>query len=178
MRAEDDRIYLSFPAKNQEVAEYFYEGQEIVVDLITRSGMRKYNSIVIDSPMEGDFSIEYYEDPAKIQRRQYVRVDRMFDLILYHGKDVIKTKTINISGGGLRFVAKQNFILGDIWEFSLYLPKVHFPVKGNGEIIYMVHQENSYNYSVIDFRSIREMDRNKIMRACFEAEAEEINQEL
>ena len=178
INAEDDRIYLTFPDNNQELAELFYEGQEIVVDLKTRNGMRKYKSIVIDSPLEGDFSVEYYEDPSKIQRRQYVRVDRTCDLMLYHGKDVIKTKTINISGGGLRFIAKQNFVLGDEWEFSLYLPKLHFPVKGTGEIIYMIHQENSYSYSVIDFRSIKEMDRNRIMRACFEAEAEEISQEL
>ncbi|MFA6989695.1 MAG: PilZ domain-containing protein [Candidatus Gastranaerophilaceae bacterium] len=177
-RAEIDRICLDFPIQYSELAHYFYEGQEVEVELFTNKGIRKYNSIVIYSPLEGEFVVEYYEDASKIQRREYVRADAMCDLVLYTDKETIKTQTINISGGGLRFYAKKEFTVGDTWNFNLYLPQKPVPVHGSGKIIYMLKKETSYDYSVIEFKNIKEMERNRIMRTCFEIEAEEARSEL
>ena len=177
-RAEIDRICLDFPLPQYELAHYFYEGQEVEVELFTDKGIRKYDSIVISSPLEDEFVIEYYENASKIQRREYVRVDAICDLTLFANNDIVRTQTINISGGGLRFFAKKEFVVGDIWNFKLYLPRRPMPVQGSGEIVYMFKRKDSYDYSVIEFKNIKEMERSRIMRTCFEIEAEELRREL
>lgn len=170
--AEDDRICLDFPIIYMDDAQFFFEGQEIEVTLYTDKGIRNYESIVIYSPLEGDFIIEYYEDASKIQRRQFVRADSICDLILYKGKDSFKTKTLNIGGGGLRFTSAKDLTLNDTYEFSLYLPKKHLPIKGTCEILYRFPKEGMDHY-VLEFRAIRETERNKIIKVCFEIEAAE-----
>ena len=178
IKAEDDRIYLDFISQDLALAEYFYEGQEIEVSLYTDKGIRVYDSIVLYSLIEGAFVIEYYEEVNKLQRREYMRINAIYDLILYYGKEVVRTKTINISGGGLRFSVKQEFIVGEELEFSLYLPQRKIPVNGCGKIIEMVKQENSSNYSIIEFNHIKEMDRSRIMRACFALESAEVRNQI
>lgn len=177
IRSEDDRICFHFPNKDLDLAKYFQEGNEIEVSLITRMGPRTYDSIVLYSPLEDEFTVEYYDDISKEQRRQYIRTDLICDLMLYKDKETLKTETINISGGGLRFIAKQDFTIGDIWEFSLYIPKRHASVRGSGEVIHMFKRENNSNFAVIEFQHIKEMERSRIIRAGFEAEAEEIKKQ-
>lgn len=168
---EKDRIGLIFPDKAEEFIQYLHEGKELSVIAYTDSGIYNFESIVIDSPFNHDFVIEFPEERTKVQRRGYVRMPLKLELTLERSGIKIKTETINISGGGVRFKIDKELNLGEIWRFNIYLPKWKEHAQGFGEVLYnTTHSKNAI--SVIKFTDIQEVYRNKIIKMCFE---EEIN---
>lgn len=169
-RLEQDRISLDFPENAESFAKYLHEGKEMEVVIYSDKGIYLFDSVVIDSPFERDFVIEFPEEKQKVQRREYVRVPNKLRCILAKGDKKIETETINVGGGGIRFKANSEFKIADKWGFYLYLPRWPSPSKGFGEILYTIKQDNSM-ISVIKFTDIDESDRNKIIKFCFEEEA-------
>jgi len=170
---EPDRISLNFPENKMELAKYLCEGKELEAVIYTDQGIYVFDSIVIESPLEIDFVIELPEERTKIQRREYVRVPIRLSLNLFKDNHKINTKTVNVGGGGIRFIADREFKTGDIWGFSMPIPHWNDPVKGTGCILYTIKQEKSI-VSVIKFLNIDEMYRNKIIKMCFEEEAKRL----
>jgi c-di-GMP-binding flagellar brake protein YcgR len=168
---EKDRIALVFPDEAQEFAQYLYEGKELNVIAHTNFGIYNFESVVIDSPFNHDFVIEFPEENTKIQRRGYVRMPLKLELTLERSGTKIRTRTINISGGGVRFRIDKELGPAEIWKFNIYLPKWDEYVQGFGEVLYSIKQNKSV-ISVIKFTDIAEVCRNKIIKMCFE---EEIN---
>ncbi|MFH0703090.1 MAG: PilZ domain-containing protein [bacterium] len=167
---EYDRIALIYPENEQELAKYLYEGKELEIIIYMDKGVYVFDSIVIDSPFTVDFVIELPEERTKIQRREYIRVPIKLGLILNKTGHKIKTATINVGGGGIRFKVNKDLKVNDIWSFKLCLPRNLGEVQGCGEILYTIKQDNTMA-SVIKFLNIEENDRNKIIKMCFEEEA-------
>ena len=104
---EKDRISLVFPDKDREFIRDLPEGKEIAVVIYTNSGIFIFDSIVINSPLEHDFVIELPEERKKIQRREYIRAPINLKLVLTKDDARFETRTINIGGGGIRFIANE-----------------------------------------------------------------------
>ncbi|MDD3012466.1 MAG: PilZ domain-containing protein [Candidatus Gastranaerophilales bacterium] len=166
---EKDRIGLIFPDDAQEFAQYLYEGKELNVIAHTNFGIYNFDSVVIDSPFNHDFVIEFPEENTKIQRRGYVRMSLKLELMLEHSGTKIKTETINVSGGGIRFKIDKELFPTEIWRFNIYLPKWKEYAQGLGEVLYNIKQ-NKKVISVIKFTDIHETYRNKLIKMCFEEE--------
>lgn len=167
---ESDRIGLIYPENEQTQVKYLHEGKELEVIIYTEKGIYLFDSIVIDSPYNRDFIIEFPEEKTKIQRREYVRAPIQLDFVLNKREFEEITKTINIGGGGVRFNCNKEFKSGDIWDFDLYLPVKDSLISGTGEILYSTRQGSNV-VSVIKFAEIEESSRNKIIKLCFEEEA-------
>lgn len=172
---EKDRIGLVFPENKYELADYLYEGKELNIIAYTNSGIYNFESVVIDSPYNHDFVVEFPEENTKIQRRAYVRSPLKLDLILEQNNQKIKTETINISGGGIRFNTENELKTKEVWRFSIYLPRWREYAQGFGEIIYNIRQAKT-NVSVIKFTDFQETYRNKIIKLCFEEEIRRLKQ--
>jgi c-di-GMP-binding flagellar brake protein YcgR len=170
---EPDRIGLSFPEEESEVAKYLYEGREVEILIYTDRGIYVFDSIVIDSPSDYTFTIELPQDKSKIQRREYIRIPLRADFILTKFGHTLKTQTINLGGGGLRFKAETELAIGDIWSFILSLPHFPNPVKGFGEILYSFKQQDNI-ISVLKFLDIEDDDRNKIIKFCYDVESKKL----
>jgi len=170
---EQDRIGLGFPDEEMEVAKYLYEGREVEVLIYTDRGIYLFDSIVIDSPSEFAFTIELPQDKSKIQRREYIRIPLRTEFTLTKFGHTLKTQTINIGGGGLRFKADSELAIGDIWSFILDLPHFPNPVKGFGEILYTFKQQDNI-VSVLKFLDIEDDDRNKIIKFCYDVESKKL----
>lgn len=170
-KVQKDRLSLSFPNELLDYAQYLEEGSELPVKIFTPSGVKAFETIVINSPLEYDFVIEFVEDHLEIQRREYLRVDLEAKLILESQKfGVIVTNTLDISGGGLRFVSDRPFVPQDKVKIMLYLPFQQSSVKAEGEIIDCGHlPENQF---VMLFSEIEEKERDRIIKQCFDAQAE------
>jgi|GEM_PF-1077685 len=164
-----DRIGLIFPDKAQSFAQYLYESKELNVIAYTNLGIYNFDSVVIDSPFNHDFVIEFPEENTKIQRRGYLRMPLKLECTLEHRGTKIKTETINISGGGIRFKIDKELNPKEIWQFNIYLSKWKEFAQGFGEVLYNVKQ-NKNILSVIKFTDIQETSRNKIIKMCFEEE--------
>ena len=67
-----DRLDLEYPEDAPDtLKQYLQEGTPIDVNVFTPFGLVAFDSVVISSPDEESFTIEYYEDAAVIQRRSY-----------------------------------------------------------------------------------------------------------
>lgn len=169
---EEDRVALVFPDSHKHLARSLPEGKELEAVIYTDSGIFSFESIVINSPLEHDFIIEIPDEKKRIQRRDYIRAPFNLRLILSKGNEEIETKTINIGGGGIRFLVRDELKSNDFWDFILYMPD-EAPVKGKGTIIYSLSQ-GKLIATVIKFTDINETDRNKIIKKCFEEEVKNI----
>lgn len=167
-RVEEDRIALKFPEDRDDIIRDLPEGREIEVVIYSNSGIYVFRSIVINSPLEHEFVIELPTEKKKIQRREYVRSPINLKVILNRNEASFETKTINIGGGGIRFVARDDFKTDDLWRFSLHLPEGKI-INGVGKVLYtLIQGENTA--SVILFNNINETERNRIIKLCFDEE--------
>lgn len=165
---EDDRVALVFPSGKEAFARDLPEGKEVEAIVYTDSGIYVFDSVVINSPLEHDFIIEIPNDKKRIQRRDYIRATLNEKLFLSNNNRQIETKTINIGGGGIRFLLKEELDTDSLWDFILYMPD-NIIIKGKGIILYSVLQ-GKIIVSVIKFTDITETDRNRILKKCFEEE--------
>jgi c-di-GMP-binding flagellar brake protein YcgR len=123
------------------------------------------------------------ETIEKTQRRSFLRVDAHLDLAVktnspsreYH----FVTRTVDISGGGLSFTCNPNYILkvGDPMKLWCVLPEKHGGMNHlafDGEVVRVnSHEEPEMPQWVsVKFVSIRDVDRQKIIRYCFERQIE------
>jgi len=169
---EKDRVALVFPENNNYLARNLPEGKELEAVVYTDSGIYAFDSIVINSPLEHDFIIEIPDEKKHIQRRDYIRVPFNIKFVLTKPGMELVTKTINIGGGGVRFLVKDELKTNDIWNFMLYMPD-GTSAKGKGVILYSLLQGKMI-VSVIKFADITETDRNRIIKKCFEEEVKNL----
>lgn len=172
--AEHDRACLEFPDSGDKYLKDLPEGKEIGVVVYTNSGIFVFDSIVINSPLEEEFIIEFPQEQKKIQRREYMRAAVNLQLILAKGGTELETRTINVGGGGIRFIAKDKLSVNEKWNFSLLLPG-ETVIKGTGKILYTLMQGQN-DAGVISFVDINETERNRLIKLCFEEEIRNLKQ--
>lgn len=165
---ENDRISLVFPEEQKNYEKDLPEGKEIEVIIYTNSGIFVFESIVMNSPLERNFVIELPDEKKKIQRRDYIRAPINLKMHLKKGDTEFETKTINIGGGGVRFITQENLEMGDLWKFILFLPE-NKKIQGLGKVLYTILKGNNMA-SVIAFSDIKETERNRIIKLCLDEE--------
>lgn len=168
---DTDRLTLSFPESKQEIAPYIREGTEIKVFIYSNTGIIVIDSIVYDSPMDGKIVIEYSENRQIIQRRKYTRIPVNMDFFIQKEDGNIKTKTIDISGGGVRFVSETPLIINDLCHVQLRLNYYRKMIKAEG----VIHKKQFYhqNEYTLEFTIINDNDRDKIIQKCAQLEKEQ-----
>lgn len=160
-----DRISLNFSKEINYYADYLQEGDEVSVKIFTPSGIKMYDAVILNSPLEEEFVIEFVEDYLEIQRRKYLRMEFNAKIMIERGKDNIVTRTLDIGGGGLRFSYEGQFDHKEVVNCRLFLPEMPF-INVQGIVI----KENKLkeNEYVVVFTQINENDRDKIIKKCFE----------
>jgi len=167
---QKDRLYLDFSQEILSYAQFLEEGTELPVKIFTPTGIKLFDTIILNSPLESEFVIEYAEDSIQIQRRAYTRIDLETKIIIQREeKTNIVTKTIDISGGGLRFFYEGDFDPGEQVKFLLYLPFEAHSVQSQGVIIKNEHIPKDQH--ILFFTDIKERERDRIIKKCFEMEA-------
>lgn len=161
-----DRLALAFPKDLLNYMEYLEEGSDISAKVFTPLGVKVFDSIVLDSPLEPEFVIEYAEVSTEIQRREYVRVQLKAKVVLERAnKTSVVAYTIDISGGGLKFFYEGEFVSHESLGITLYLPDAR-SVQARGVIV-----PNEYipqNEHVLSFTEIEERERDRVIKQCFD----------
>lgn len=171
-RIYKDRISLIPPEETIDYVDYLQEGDDISVKIFTPAGIKAYDAIVLNSPLEDNFVIEFVENYIEIQRRKYLRMDYEAKVLIQEGFTKVVTQTIDIGGGGIRFASETPFNPNQTVTCHLFLPE--YPViQAQGIIIKEKHlKENEY---VIFFTKISENDRTKILQKCFSLQVEKFS---
>ena len=191
-----DRLVLTRPQDWEENIAYLEEGEEIRTKLFTRIGVLLYTAVILNSPADDAFTIEYNEDFAQIlQRRAYTRValetvvDCSYDElvkaeIVNNGnkdnfveysaplscefeKKVVEAETVDIGGGGLRIKTKEDLPRQKTITFKINLFDDIIIAKG---VIVENNNLPEHQYGV-QFTQISDEDRNKIIKTCFKIDA-------
>lgn len=169
-----DRLSLSFPRDLLDYACYLEEGTELPVKVFTPTGVKAFDSIIINSPYESEFVIEFVEDHIQIQRREFSRVDLKVKVIIERtDKNNVVSDTIDISGGGIRFLYDGEFEPQEEVGALLYLPNAIRSIKAKGYILKPGHLPPEQH--VLLFTSIDENDRDKIVKQCFDIQLSNSN---
>lgn len=163
----DDRLEIEYPEDApQTLKQYLQEGTPIDVKVFTPSGLVVFESMVINSPDEEEFTIEYVEDAVVIQRRDYSRSLLKTKLMLESRKEVFICSTIDISGGGIKFCSSEDLEPEQPVKGKLYLRNFDMPAVFEGEILDNPSlQPDEYTLA---FTNIDEKERDKIIKTCFD----------
>ena len=166
-----DRLTLSFPESKSEFIPYLTEGTELRAFIYTFTGILVINSIIFDSPFDGQFVIEYNEENQIIQRRKYLRMPYITDFFLVGDDGNIKTNTIDIGGGGVRFACNQ--FLSEKYPYKAQL-RIS-PIDGLIKVEGFVSKKHFYKEEeyLFEFTEISETARNKIIQRCIQIEREQ-----
>ncbi len=168
---QKDRLSLKFPKEMLEYAKYLEEGNEVPVKIFTPSGVRMFTSMILNSPLESEFVIEYVEDNIKVQRREYLRINIETKVVIKRlNSESITVNTLDIGGGGIRFFYEGELSPGEVVDCNLYLPFQMSSIKARGNILDKPHLNK--NEHVVIFSKILESDRDKIIKKCFEVQAQ------
>lgn len=165
-----DRVSLNFPPETMYYVDFLQEGDEVEVKIFTPLGIKMFNAIILNSPLEYDFVIEFVENFIEIQRRKYLRADLETKIIIERAENQnIVTHTIDIGGGGIRFFYEGVFKHNETVQCMLYLPMYLNSIKATGIIMREgVQKENEH---VLVFTKIEEPERDKIIKKCLELQA-------
>lgn len=114
------------------------------------------------------------EEIIRLERREFVRVKTPVDVAVEFAGELDQFVTEDISAGGLAFIFPKEppFSEGEIVKLTIVLPY------NNGEILYvqseaMVVQISEYDGQIrasLQFTNIEEVDKQNIVRFCFERE--------
>lgn len=171
LQPDFDRLTVSFPESKSEFIPYLTEGCELKAFIYTFTGIIIIDSIVFDAPFDGKMVIEFNEEHQIIQRRKYLRMPYITDLYLETEDGNHRTDTIDIGGGGVRFVSERNFQNEQSIKAHLRLDRFEPMIKLEGIIL----KKNFYkpNEYVLEFMQIEERDRDKIVQKCINIEREQ-----
>ncbi|MGN1125047.1 MAG: PilZ domain-containing protein [Candidatus Gastranaerophilaceae bacterium] len=163
---QNDRISLEYPEDAEPLKKYLEEGVPIDVKIFTPTGLVVFESVVIDSPLDGDdFIVEYIEDTVVVERRDYSRSPLKTKLTLELNKEVFIASTIDISGGGIKFFSKEELDPEQNVKGKLYLRNYNEPIEFEGVILDNPSlQPDEYTLA---FTNIQEKERDKVIKTCF-----------
>lgn len=165
-----DRLSLLVPKDNPVFMSTFTEGTDISVNIISNSGVYSFDSIVIDSDYDSDFTIEYSNDCKKLERRKYKRVYVETKILLERlsGQNII-LQTVELSGGSCKFLCDSPFRTNEWVNSRLKLPLEKESVRISGTIVKMPHL--AANEYLLLFNQIRDEDRKLIIDKCDEIQS-------
>lgn len=165
----EDRLAINFPEDYMDYADYLEEGEELTVKIFTPAGIKILDTIVLDSPYEPEFVIEYTENTTDIQRREFVRVMINLKLVVTRETDrkPIITNTVDASGGGLKFLCDQEFLPDENVSLTIYMPDDR-SIQAKGKMIENKHLPP--NEKILCFTEIDEKERDRIIKKCFEVQ--------
>ena len=105
---EADRLILSFPPESRRYLGYLGEGEVVKAYIYSYSGILILNPMIIEPPNEENLiTIEFKEEQQVIQRRQYFRISYETDFYIIVDGKKLSARTIDVSGGGVRFFCKE-----------------------------------------------------------------------
>lgn len=177
---EEDAFLIEIPMQvNNGRLKKLFVGDELSAYFITEGGIKNYFNTHVVGFKEDVIRMVRVRKPDeesifKIQRRSFLRVNAELELAV---KDAwgsrFLVRTDDIGGGGTSFLsdAKVKLAVSDNLSCWLLLPYRNGSMEHAnfvGEIVRMKPLENGRNLVMLKFSSISDIERQKIIRYCFE----------
>jgi hypothetical protein len=137
-----------------------------------RGRVRLSGTVSIEDPADPD--VLRFENPRSIevvQEREYVRIGSTRPVLVYGGPDKmpVQSFTVDLSGGGLLLAGPDSLKIGDEVEFQLTLTPGVLLISGKGRVVRIDDRARR----AVEFTSITELDRRRLIRFIFECQRDE-----
>ncbi|HEY2202256.1 MAG TPA: PilZ domain-containing protein, partial [Solirubrobacteraceae bacterium] len=106
-----------------------------------------------------------------LQEREYVRIRSARPVLVYAAHDGMRVQsfTVDVSGGGLLLAGPDTLRVGHELTFQLTLTPGVTPVSGKGRVV----RVDSQGRLAVEFESISDLDRRRLVRFIFECQRSE-----
>ncbi len=179
---KDREFYVDYPSHYENGrTTYILNGTQLLISYVTEESVAyTFESEVLGRIKQAipmmQLSFPGYDQVAKIQRRQYVRVESNMDVSVHplsrHFTPFI-TITHDISAGGAAVILPDNATLPEkehiLTTFVLHLNngETHY-LKLKSKVIRLVEAGNKRVRASLQFDTIKEIERQIIIKYCFE----------
>ncbi len=122
---KDDRLIVDLPQYFMRYVEYLEVGKPLSIKIFSRLGTIDFNTVVITSPLESDFTIELDYNAMKLTPDSEVpEIDAIETLKLQKGdEDYMLVKTASISIEKMICISNNELELDKTFDCELILPK-------------------------------------------------------
>ncbi len=106
-----------------------------------------------------------------LQEREYVRIRSARPVLVYSAREGLRIQsfTVDVSGGGLLLAGPDTLAVGEELTFQLTLTPGVTPVSGKGRVVRVDPQGRR----AVEFESISDLDRRRLVRFIFECQRTE-----
>lgn len=177
---EDDSILIEIPMQesNGHLKKLFV-GDELSIFFLTEGGTKNYFNTYVIGFKEDVIRMVRLQMPelhtiSQIQRRTFLRVSAELEIAV-KAEDMTRlvTRTIDVSGGGLSFICDSHYELAELsilscWVLVNYKNGSLEHVSFKGEIVRVKTNESNRKIVMLKFTEISDMERQKLIRYCFE----------
>ena len=131
-----DRLIVELPQYFMRYIEFLEVGCPLTVKVFSKLGTVDFNTVVITSPLEDNFTMELDYNAMKLTPGEELPViNAVEDLNILQNDTVLNVKTFEISTESLKFYSDKKFALGDFFDCELILPKNYGIIKFRATVI-------------------------------------------
>lgn len=158
----EDRIAIELPPYFMRYIEYLDVGCTLTIKVFSKIGTIDFNTIVISSPLEDEFSVELDYNAMKLTPGEEIpMVEAMETLNITKDDRVYKVSTFQIATEYLKFYCDYDFKEEDTFDCELILPKNYGIIRFKGTVTEIDPVYD--NEFTISYSSMTEDDRQTLL---------------
>lgn len=159
----DDRLELALPQYFMRYIDSLQVNSIVTAKVFTKLGTIDFNSVIIKSPLEDEFVIEFDYNAIKLTAGENIPVVAAVEPILIQkSNDNISTKTLHLSTEYIKFTSKKyKFSINDVIDVTLNLPEDYGIIKFKA-IISEIDDVFDDEYKAT-FSTITEIDKQNLL---------------
>lgn len=158
----EDRIAIELPPYFMRYIEYLDVGCTLTIKVFSKIGTIDFNTIVISSPLEDEFSVELDYNAMKLTPGEEIpMVEAMETLNITKDERVFKVSTFEIATEYLKFYCDYDFKEEDTFDCELILPKNYGIIRFKGTVTEIDPVYD--NEFTISYSSMTENDRQTLL---------------
>lgn len=159
----EDRVVIELPQYFMRYIEFLEVGSKLTVKVFSKIGTVDFNTIVISSPLEDDFSVELDYNAMKLTPNEEIPVVNAVETlnITMDDERFFRVNTFELATEYLKFYSDYEFQLNDSFNCELILPKNYGRIRFRGTVIYVDPvYDNEFK---INYENLVEEDRQNLL---------------
>ena len=158
----EDRLAVDLPQYFMRYVEYLDVGKPLTIKAFSRVGTLNFNTIVISSPLEDEFSVEIDYNAMKLTASNYIPPISAIEMLnIIDDDQIFSVKTFELSLDSLKFYSDKTLTFDKVLKCELYLPKNYGTIKFTGKIT-EVDELYSNEYTMV-YESMTETNRQNLL---------------
>ena len=158
----DDRIVIDLPPYFMRYIEYLEVGEPLTIKVFSKIGTVDFNTIIISSPLEDEFSVELDYNAMKLTPTEDIpMVEAVEAMNITFAERTFRVNTFEIATRYIKFYSDYSFEVGNELECDLNLPDKCGIIKFKGQISYVDPVYD--NEFTVSYTMMTEEDRQTLL---------------